>query len=68
MPTYKDTTFCCSRNCKNACGKKLSHEESKKAKESGLPVSFSNFCDEGATVNDVLSSLTGFPNLNGTVH
>lgn len=46
---YKDKAFCCSPNCKNACGRKLTDEMLEDAKKwwgnDNPPIAYSNFCD-----------------------
>lgn len=50
MICYRDMTFCCSKNCKNNCGRKLSEEIKQGAKKwwggKDYPISMSEFCDE----------------------
>ena len=50
MICYKDTTFCCSKNCKNKCGRKFTKEIQQGAEKwwggEGAPIAFSEFCDE----------------------
>ena len=47
--SFKDRTFCASRNCQNECGRKMTDEERKKLNE--LPdyqatVSYGLFCSD----------------------
>ena len=46
--TFKDRTFCASKNCKNNCGRKMTEEETKEL--NALPteeqiVSMADFCN-----------------------
>lgn len=58
MICFKDRTFCCSKDCKNECGrqwtKELQEEANKWAKDSGFedgaPIAFSYFC--GGSIDD----------------
>lgn len=45
MICYKDKTFCASASCKNECGRKITPEEVKHAKELGLPIAYGKFCE-----------------------
>lgn len=45
MLCYKDQTYCGSKNCTNQCNRKITEEELKHAKELGLPIAYSNFCN-----------------------
>lgn len=59
MICYKDRTFCCSPNCTNECGRKLTEEVKEEAKKVGLPICVSMFCSKDITVSDVLRRRLG---------
>lgn len=42
--TYKDKTFCASKNCQNKCGRKMTEEEKKEVSEKPVLVCYSYFC------------------------
>lgn len=66
MICYQDKTFCISENCKNKCGRQLTQEIKDGARDAGLPIAVASFCVKTEpTVNELLSELTGFPNLWG---
>ncbi len=45
--TYLDRTFCVSKNCKNACGRKMTEQEKKVlATIEWEQVSYANFCEK----------------------
>ena len=50
MLCYQDMTFCCSKNCKNKCGRQLTEEIRQKAKvwwgSDEVPIAVAEFCDE----------------------
>ena len=46
MICYRDTTFCASPNCQNACGRKLTEFELAEAKKLGLDICYAYFCDK----------------------
>lgn len=57
MFCFKDRTYCCSLNCENKCGRKMSDEEKQQLKklneewkktepDFGFPVAYAYFCGE----------------------
>lgn len=48
--TFRDKTFCASKNCTNKCGHKMTTKESEQLerlkKREGVMVSYSYLCDE----------------------
>lgn len=50
MTCFKDKTFCCSLNCKNECGRKMSDDEYMEWRDSPeseyIPISWAYFCGE----------------------
>lgn len=50
---FGDRTYCSSKHCKGDCGRKMSPEEEKRAKESHLPVAYGDFCSELAKVEQL---------------
>jgi hypothetical protein len=66
MICYKDMTYCISKYCKNECGRELTQEIVADADRVGLPIAVGIFCGyTEASVNTLLSTLTGFPDLGG---
>lgn len=43
---YKDRTFCASKGCVNACGRKMTEQEQRDALLQDLPISVGLFCEE----------------------
>lgn len=43
---YKDRTFCASEVKEHTCGREITEEELKHAKEIGLPIAWGKFCEE----------------------
>jgi len=54
MMCYKDMTFCCSKNCKNKCGRKLTDKIRSDAEKwwgsPEAPISIAEFCDKDGEV------------------
>jgi hypothetical protein len=46
MLCYKDKSFCGSNVEVHTCGKEISREEEKRAKELGLPIAYIKYCEE----------------------
>lgn len=46
MICYKDKTFCASPQCKNECGRKMTKDEEREAKQLNLEVSSAYFCGQ----------------------
>lgn len=54
MMGYGDRIWCCSKNCKNKCGRKLTDEDREKAIRwwggEGFPISVAEYCNENGEV------------------
>ena len=52
MICFRDTTFCSSPDCVNACGRQLTREDRDEARRwwgsDDPPIAFARFCDEPA--------------------
>lgn len=46
MWCFKDKIFCGSKNCNNDCGRKITEEEKKEARELNIPIAYGSFCEE----------------------
>lgn len=53
-----DYTYCCSTNCQNKCGRKLSQEDYDKIKAwwggDGFLLSMANFCKEDGSYEEII--------------
>lgn len=66
MICYLDRTFCVTKNCKNACGRKLTDEIRQGAIQAGLPVMVSLLCEtREVPINGLLTEVIGSPDLSG---
>lgn len=50
MICYRDTTYCCSPNCRNECGRQFTEADKIDAKrwwgKDGAPIAMAEFCDK----------------------
>ena len=46
MICYKDRTYCCSKVERHTCGREITPEEIEHAKELGLGIAYSEFCED----------------------